>query len=132
MFYVYMLASERNGTLYVGHTDDLIERVRQHREKARPGFTARYSVDRLVWFEPHDDREAALRRERQIKKWYRAWKLRTIEAVNSDWCDLYDDLSRTDAPLHPDLSAAPAEQASLGPRMRGDERTFETADARKT
>ena len=103
MFYVYMLASDRNGTLYVGHTDDLIERVRQHRAKETPGFTSRYHVDRLVWFETHDDRSDAFRRERQIKKWYRAWKLRTIEAANCEWRDLYDDLLTLDQPLHPDL-----------------------------
>ena len=83
MFYVYMLASERNGTLY--HTDALIERVRQHREKTFDGFTAIHGVDRLVWFEVHGERASAFRRERQIKKWYRAWKLRTIEAENPEW-----------------------------------------------
>ena len=117
-----MLASDRNGTLYVGHTDDLVERVRQHRAKERPGFTARYGVDRLVWFELHDDREVAFRRERQIKKWCRAWKLRTIEAGNPEWRDLSDDLIRPEQPLHPDLRAIVGGQASLGPRMRGDER----------
>ena len=123
MFYVYMLASDRNGTLYVGHTDNLIERVRQHRDKDLPGFTAKYGLSRLVWFEEHGSREAAFARERQIKKWYRAWKLRTIEAANPEWRDLYDELLKPDQPLHPDLAALAAEQkASLGPRMRGDER----------
>ncbi len=123
MFYVYMLASDRNGTLYIGHTDNLIERVRQHREKELPGFTANYGVSRLVWSEEHASREIAIARERQIKKWYRAWKLRTIEAANPEWRDLYDDLLRPDQPLHPDLAGWAAEQqASLGPRIRGDER----------
>ena len=118
-----MLASDRNGTVYVGHTDDLTERVRQHREKELPGFTAMYAVDRLVWFEAHDDRDGAFRRERQIKKWYRAWKLRTIEAGNPEWRDLYADLLKPDQPLHPDLAAwAEEQQASLGRRIRGDER----------
>ena len=123
MFYVYMLASDRNGTLYVGHTDDLVTRVAQHREKALPGFTAKFGVSRLVWFEEHDSRETAFTRERQIKKWYRAWKLRTIEAANPEWRDLYDDLLKPDQPLHADLAAWAAEQqASLGPRIRGEER----------
>ena len=129
MFYTYMLASDRNGTLYVGHTDDPIERVRQHRAKDRPGFTARYGVDRLVWFEMHHDREVAFRRERQIKKWYRAWKLRTIEAGNPDWRDLYDDLISVDQPLHSDLHVWAAENASLGPRIRGDERIMDGSES---
>ena len=70
MFFVYLLASQPHGTLYVGITDDLIRRAM----KLVPGFTARYGVDRLVWFEPHQSREAAWRRERQIKEWKRAWK----------------------------------------------------------
>ena len=124
MFYAYMLASDRNGTLYVGHTDDLIERVRQHREKERAGFTARYGVDRLVWYEAHHDRDGAFRRERQIKNWYRAWKLRTIEAGNPEWRDLYDDLIKPEQSLHPDLAGwSQTTQASLDPRMRGDERS---------
>ena len=130
MFYTYLLASDRNGTLYVGHTDDLVERVRQHRAKERPGFTARYGVDRLVWFETHEDRDGAFRRERQIKKWYRAWKLRTIESFNPEWRDLSGDLAKLDQPLHPDLRGWAAGQASLGPRMRGDERNFCGGDER--
>ena len=124
MFYVYILASDRNGTLYVGHTDDLIERVRQHREKVHTGFTARYDVHRLVWFELHDDRNNAFRRERTIKKWYRAWKLRTIEAANPEWRDLHGNLLRPDQPLHPDLAVTTAPSgANLDPRIRGDERS---------
>ena len=120
MFYVYILASERNGTLYVGQTDDLIERVRQHREKERLGFSAKYNVDRLVWFEEHSSRDDALTHERQIKKWYRAWKLRTIEAANPEWRDLYDDLLKPEQPLHPDLHAWAAEQVKSGsPHSRG-------------
>jgi putative endonuclease len=85
------MASRRNGTLYVGHTDDLAKRVFEHREKVRKGFTAKYGVTQLVWFEYHEDRENAFRRERQIKEWQRAWKLRLIEAENPDWRDLYLD-----------------------------------------
>jgi putative endonuclease len=126
MFYVYILASDRNGTLYVGQTDDLIERVRQHREKERRGFSAKYGANRLVWFEEHLGRESALTRERQIKKWYRAWKLRTIEAANPEWRDLYDDLLQPEQPLHPALhTCAAAKQTSLDPRMRGDDRNID-------
>ena len=94
MFYVYLLASRRNGTLYAGHCEDLGVRVEQHKAKRFDGFTARYGVDRLVWFESHPSREAAFRRERQIKEWRRLWKLQLIEARNPNWIDLYDDLGR--------------------------------------
>ena len=93
-FYVYLLASRRNGTLYVGSTEGLVMRVSQHREKSRPGFTARYGVTRLVWFEVHDTRSSAFQRERQIKEWKRAWKLRLIEESNPDWLDLYETLNQ--------------------------------------
>ena len=80
-FYVYMLASRRNGTLYIGMTDDLARRTWQHREGAIPGFTKTYGVTTLVWYEAHEARESAFVRERQIKKWNRAWKLRLIERM---------------------------------------------------
>jgi len=92
-FYTYLLSSRRNGTLYCGHSDDLAQRVWEHREKVRPGFTAKYGVTQLVWYETHDTREAAFIRERQIKKWERPWKLRLIEAFNPDWRDLYETLN---------------------------------------
>lgn len=91
-FYVYILASKRNGTLYIGMTDDLGMRIWNHKQKAFPGFTAKYGVDKLVWFETHDTRESAFRRERQLKKWRRAWKIRMIEESNPDWRDLYETL----------------------------------------
>lgn len=94
VFYVYILASARNGTLYVGQTDDLRKRAWEHREKLRPGFTARHAVTRLVWYEPHDTRESARAREHAMKRWYRAWKLRLIEETNPDWEDLYDCLNQ--------------------------------------
>lgn len=75
-FFVYMLASQRNGTLYVGMTDDLLRRIWQHRTNAAPGFTSRYEVKMLVWYEVHESRESAFIRERQLKKWNRGWKLR--------------------------------------------------------
>jgi putative endonuclease len=92
-FYVYILASRRNGTLYIGMTDDLIRRVWMHRESARPGFTKQYNVTMLVWYEQHASRESAFQRERQMKKWKRMWKLREIEAINPEWRDLYDEIA---------------------------------------
>jgi putative endonuclease len=90
--YVYLLASKPFGTLYVGVTSNLTKRVWEHKEKAVPGFTARYGVDKLVWFEAHDDAEAAIRREKQIKEWKRAWKITLIEEHNPHWVDLYHSL----------------------------------------
>jgi len=87
--FVYLLASRRNGTLYVGATNDLVRRVWEHRQKAVPGFTAEYGCERLVWFEAHDGAEAAIARERRIKKWRRAWKIALIEMGNPHWVDLY-------------------------------------------
>jgi putative endonuclease len=91
-FYVYMLASQRNGTLYVGQTDDINRRIWEHRSGAIPGFTARYGVKTLVWYEPFETREAVFARERAIKRWKRAWKIELIEASNLWWRDLYDEL----------------------------------------
>ena len=92
-FYTYLLASAPYGTLYCGHTDRLALRVWKHREKVYPGFTAKYGVTRLVWYEVYEDREHAFRRERRIKKWERAWKIRLIEAMNPTWSDLYETLN---------------------------------------
>ena len=92
MFYVYILASGRNGTLYVGHTDSLRRRVLQHRTKSVLGFAARYGVDKLVWFQSFETRPAAFHRERQIKEWRRPWKLSLVESLNPDWRDLGDDV----------------------------------------
>ena len=92
-FYVYILASRRNGTLYVGMTDNLIQRVWMHRNEVLPGFTKRYGVKTLVWYEQHETREAALTRELQMKQWNRAWKLEVIERMNPTWIDLYESLS---------------------------------------
>ena len=93
MFYVYLLASQPHGTLYVGMTDDLLRRVSQHKAKAVPGFTAKYRVHRLVWFEAHETRESAWQRERRIKEWKRAWKIGLIERDNPHWTDLFPNLS---------------------------------------
>ena len=92
MFYVYIVASRRNGTLYTGHTDDLFKRIFQHRTEAFPGFSKRYGCKTLVWWEAHKSREAARGRESQIKEWRRLWKLRLIEELNPTWADLYDQL----------------------------------------
>jgi len=91
-FYVYILASRRNGTLYIGMTDDLVRRVWEHRIGAVPGFTREYGVKILVWYEPHESRPSAFQRERQLKKWNRAWKLELIERTNPGWRDIYNDL----------------------------------------
>jgi len=91
VFYTYIVASRRNGTLYTGSTDNILKRAWEHREKVRPGFTAKYDVSILVWCEPHESREVAFRRERQIKEWRRSWKLRLIEERNPTWRDLSGD-----------------------------------------
>lgn len=93
MPFVYLLASKPYGTLYIGSTFDLARRVAEHKSRAVPGFTAKYRVDRLVWFEVHDVLESALLRERQIKKWKRDWKINLIERDNPYWADLYLSLS---------------------------------------
>jgi putative endonuclease len=87
-YFVYMLASKRNGTLYVGVTNELGRRAGEHKAKHVPGFSKRYGVDILVWYEIHDDINDAISREKQIKGWNRAWKLRLIEKDNSGWNDL--------------------------------------------
>lgn len=94
MFFVYLLSSKPFGTLYAGVTSDLPKRMWEHKNKVVPGFTAKYGVDKLVWYEPHDDWEAAFRREKQIKQWKRAWKIQLIEASNPDWVDLTPGLAR--------------------------------------
>jgi putative endonuclease len=92
-FFVYVLASKPNGTLYIGMTDDLARRVWQHRTGAFAGFSQRYGVKTLVWFETHESRETAYLRERQLKKWNRQWKLALIERTNPKWRDLWDEIA---------------------------------------
>jgi putative endonuclease len=92
-FYVYIVASKRNGTLYTGMTDDLLKRAWQHRNKIIPGFSRDYGTTQLVWYEVHESRESALLRERRIKRWNRQWKLQLIETANPDWRDLVKDLA---------------------------------------
>jgi len=85
----YLLASRRNGTLYVGVTSDVVKRVWEHKEDLADGFTKRYGVHMLVWYELHDSMEGAIRREKAIKEWKRRWKLELIEKQNPEWRDLY-------------------------------------------
>lgn len=92
MAFVYILASDRNGTLYIGVTSDLVQRIFQHKNKFVPSFTEKYGVDKLVWFEACDSIEGAIVREKQIKKWKREWKINLIEATNPYWNDLYDSI----------------------------------------
>ena len=90
--YVYILASGTNGTLYVGVTSDLVRRAWEHRQGVVPGFTSRYHVHRLVYFEEHGDIRDAIEREKRLKKWNRAWKLQLINENNPSWNDLYEEL----------------------------------------
>ena len=90
--FVYIMASARNGTLYIGVTSDLVQRVCQHRDGLVAGFTRKYGCRLLVWYEAHDDLQTARHRELQMKKWKRLWKLSAIEAMNPDWQDLYPAL----------------------------------------
>ena len=87
---VYLLASKRNGTLYVGVTSDLVKRVWEHKNHVVDGFTKMYGVSQLVWYEVHETMESAIQREKAIKEWQRGWKLKLIEEFNPDWKDLYD------------------------------------------
>ncbi len=89
MYYVYLLATRKHGTLYVGVTNDLLRRVYQHKTHAAPGFTSRYNIHQLVWFESYDDPQNAIAREKEIKKWWRDWKINLVERSNPEWIDLY-------------------------------------------
>ena len=91
-FYVYILASKRNETLYVGVTSNLTKRVWEHKSKLVKGFTEQYGVDKLVYYEVHSDAENAVLREKQMNKWNRSWKLRLIEERNPEWNDLFDEI----------------------------------------
>ena len=90
---VYILANKRNGTLYIGVTSNLLQRVWQHKNDLVEGFTKRYGVHMLVWYESHETMENAITREKAIKDWKRTWKLRMIEKENPAWRDLYEDLA---------------------------------------
>ena len=92
-FVVYLLASKRNGTLYLGMTSNLSQRIWQHKNHVTTGFSNSYSVTKLVWFELHETAESAIQREKQIKKWNRNWKLDLIEKDNPEWRDLYPEIA---------------------------------------
>lgn len=92
LYYVYILASRRNGTLYIGVTSDLKKRVFEHKNDLVEGFTKRYQVHMLVYYEATDDVESAIRREKQLKNWKRKWKIALIEKSNPEWSDLYNNL----------------------------------------
>jgi len=93
-YWVYILASRAGGTLYVGVTNDLVRRIHEHREGSAAGFTRKYAIKRLVYFEPHESILAAIQREKNIKHWPREWKIELIVRDNPDWRDLYDDIAR--------------------------------------
>ena len=122
---VYLLASRRNGTLYAGVTSDLILRIAQHREGTFGGFTREHGVKRLVWFEQHATMEHAILREKRLKKWNRAWKLRLIEEHNPPWRDLAEDFGFNPLPLrHSRVGGNPGATrhgSALGPRLLGDD-----------
>ncbi|MHB9096464.1 MAG: GIY-YIG nuclease family protein [Syntrophales bacterium] len=90
---VYILASRRNGTLYIGVTSDLAKRVWEHHNNVVEGFTERYGIHQLVWYELHENMESAITREKQLKEWKRQWKLKLIEATNPHWLDLYPNIT---------------------------------------
>jgi putative endonuclease len=94
MYYVYLTASKKHGTLYLGVTNDLVRRIYEHKDKLVPGFTAQYDVVRLVWYEVYDDPATAIAREKELKKWRRDWKVALIEEENPDWLDLYTSIIR--------------------------------------
>ncbi len=91
-YYVYITASKRNGTLYIGVTSNLKKRIYEHKEGLIDGFTKKYKVDKLVYFETTNDINSAIQREKHLKKWKREWKIKLIEENNNCWKDLYDDL----------------------------------------
>ena len=90
---VYILASKRNGTLYVGVTSNLVNRIWEHKNDLVEGFTKRYGIHDLVWYEVHETMESAIQREKRVKGWKRSWKLELIESFNSEWQDLYQRIS---------------------------------------
>ncbi len=91
-YFVYILASQRHGTLYVGVTNNLVRRIHEHREKLIEGFTSQYNVTRLVWFDQTDSVEEAIKHEKKLKRWRREWKIALVEKTNPAWDDLYDGI----------------------------------------
>ncbi len=93
-FFVYMMASGKNGTLYIGVTSDLKKRIWEHKNNVVEGFTEKYNVHDLVWFEHHDNAESAIHREKRLKKYPRQWKINLINEMNQNWSDLYDEICK--------------------------------------
>ena len=91
--YVYVVTNKRRGVLYIGVTTDLVRRISEHRQSLIPGFSKRYNLTRLVWYEIHEDVRAAIRREKNLKRWYREWKIALIEKSNPEWRDLFEEMS---------------------------------------
>jgi len=91
-YYVYILASRKDGAIYVGVTNDIVRRIYEHRTKVIQGFTSKYNITRLVWFEIYDDPISAISREKELKKWKKAWKVQLIESQNPRWNDLYESI----------------------------------------
>jgi putative endonuclease len=91
-YYVYIIASRKDGAIYIGVTNDIVRRIYEHRIKAVPGFASKYNITRLVWFESYDDPTSAITREKELKKWKRLWKIQLIEAQNPRWDDLYESI----------------------------------------
>ncbi len=118
-YYVYIMASQRYGTLYVGITNDLVRRVHEHRTDAVEGFTKKYHVHRLVYHEQTDDILSALAREKQLKKWERKWKVELIEAENPEWEDLYEGLVDPGIGIKPNVTQARPRPSTGSPLSRG-------------
>jgi putative endonuclease len=91
-YYVYILASREDDAIYIGVTNDIVRRVFEHRQKAVPGFTTKYNITRLVWFEVYDDPISAISREKELKKWRCDWKVQLIEKENPQWLNLYESI----------------------------------------
>ena len=118
LYFVYIVASARNGTLYVGVTNDVLRRTWEHKSEMIDGFTKKYGVHRLVWYEMHSDINEAIVREKRLKRWNRAWKIRLIEENNSGWNDLHDRLTGEIAvPDLPGSPSPPPEQVRGRPGM---------------
>ncbi len=123
LYFVYILASRRNGTLYIGVTNDVMRRAWEHKNKVAEGFTKKYAVHILVWYELFGDIGDAIAREKQLKGWNRAWKIRLIEKANSGWNDLYDRL--LGETCLPDLPGSPS-PSRANARSAGDDKACAT------